>query len=174
MTDLDGLMAGLSAVSDFVHFEAALLDARELEQWLGLFAADGKLWVPGRHDDGDLDPACQVSIIHDDVRRLRARVTRLLSGKESAQDPPSRTIRAVTNLRVHPESDADSGGSGLVRVASVQVIHETRGLAQAMLILPCRVRYLLRATDGPAWEIVEKRIDLLEVHRHFESLSFLL
>ncbi len=164
-----------SAFAGFVHHEAALLDERRLEEWLALFAEDGRLWVPGRHDDGELDPARQVSIIYDDVRRLRARVTRLLSGKEAAQDPPSRTIRAVTNLRLLGARDGvDSGPDGLVRVDSVQVIYETRGLAQAMLILPCKVCYTLREGEADGFEIVEKRVNLLEVHRHFDSLSFLL
>lgn len=173
------------AAADFVHHEAALLDERRLEEWLELFADDGRLWVPGRHDDGDLDPSRQVSIIYDDVRRLRARVTRLLSGKETAQDPPSRTLRAVTNLRLVGDRGEDRGHDGLVRVDSVQVIYETRGLNRTMLILPCKVHYTLRITDARhadesvpsragGFEIVEKRINLLEVHRHFDSLSFLL
>ncbi|MFN0028459.1 MAG: aromatic-ring-hydroxylating dioxygenase subunit beta [Acidimicrobiales bacterium] len=176
MTAMASVNRSVLPVADFVHHEAALLDARRLEEWLELFAQDGRLWVPGRHDDGDLDPSSQVSIIYDDVRRLRARVNRLLSGKESAQDPPSRTIRAVTNLHVGHNRDGGGGGTdGVVRVDSVQVIYETRGLAQALLILPCRVSYALRPIeDSGGFQIVEKRIDLLEVHRHFDSLSFLL
>lgn len=159
-------------VVDFVHHEAALLDQRHLEDWLALFASDGLLWVPGRA--GDVDPACHVSIIYDHLPQLRARVTRLLSGKETAQDPPSRTLRAVTNLRVAAEPDP----GGEVTVESVQVLYETRGVGTALLVLPCRVTHRLRpAADsrrGPEWAIVSKRIDLLEVERHFDNLAFLL
>jgi 3-phenylpropionate/cinnamic acid dioxygenase small subunit len=160
------------AVADFIHDEAALLDERDLDRWLTLFAPEGLLWVPSR--PGDSDPQRHVSIIYDHLPQLRARVTRLLSGKETAQDPPSRTIRSVTNLRVSvPPSPA-----GELDVETVQVIYETRGLPTPLLVLPCRVRHRLRPTDdagtGPEFTIVCKRIDLLEVHRHFENLAFLL
>lgn len=157
-------------VVDFVHHEAALLDQRRLEDWLALFAPDGLLWVPGRV--GDVDPACHVSIIYDHLPQLRARVTRLLSGKETAQDPPSRTLRAVTNLRLAAERDP----GGEVTVESVQVLYETRGVGAPLLVLPCRVTHRLRpVVAGPLdWAVVSKRIDLLEVERHFDNLAFLL
>jgi 3-phenylpropionate/cinnamic acid dioxygenase small subunit len=160
-----------SAAADFIHDEAAMLDRRDLEPWLALFAPDGLLWVPSRA--GDSDPQRHVSIIYDHLPQLRARVTRLLSGKETAQDPPSRTIRAVTNLRVVGRDD------GELDVHSVQVIYETRGLATPLLSLPCRVQHRLRprdelGDDAAEFAIALKRIDLLEVHRHFENLAFLL
>lgn len=160
-----------SAVANFVHHETALLDGRRLEEWLALFAADGLLWVPGR--SGDADPTRHVSIIFDRLPQLRGRVGRLLSGKETAQDPPSNTIRAVTNL-------THSGGAdGQVVADAVMTIYETRGLNTDLLILPARVHYVLRPTGADAgkeagFEIVEKRLDLLEVHRHFHNLAFLL
>lgn len=159
-------------VVDFVHHEAAMLDARRLEEWLALFAPDGLLWVPGRA--GDVDPSCHVSIIYDHLPQLRARVTRLLSGKETAQDPPSRTLRAVTNLRLAGEPDP----GGEVTVESVQVLYETRAVGAPLLVLPARVTHRLRpvpGSDGPlGWAVVSKRIDLLEVERHFDNLAFLL
>lgn len=162
-----------ATTADFVHHEAALLDARRLEEWLELFAPDGLLWVPGRA--GDVDPDCHVSIVYDHLPQLRARVTRLLSGKETAQDPPSRTLRAVTNLRALEEAP-DPGGE--VTVESVQVLYETRGVGAPLLVLPARVTHRLRpAADGDGtaeWAIVCKRIDLLEVERHFANLAFLL
>lgn len=158
-------------VVDLVHHEAALLDERRLEDWLGLFASDGLLWVPGRA--GEVDPGCHVSIIYDQLPQLRARVTRLLSGKETAQDPPSRTLRAITNLRLVREPDP----GGEVTVESVQVLYETRGVGAPLLVLPARVTHRLRPVAdgrGPGWAIVSKRIDLLEVERHFDNLAFLL
>ena len=158
-------------IAEFIHHEAALLDDRRLEEWLDLFAADGVLWVPGR--SGAADPSRHVSIIYDEFSQLRARVTRLLSGKESSQDPPSRTIRSVTNLRW------SVGDDGLIAADVAMVIYETRALDAPLLILPSRVRYLLRSTEvetanHSGFRIVEKRLDLLEVHRHFNNLAFLL
>ena len=166
-------------IDDFVRLEAALLDQRCLAQWVTLFAPDGLLWVPGRV--GEVDPARHVSIIYDHLPQLKARVNRLLSGKESAQEPPSKTLRSITNLAVI--HDGAGTADGLVTVETVQVIYETRALGQPLLVLPCRVRFRLRPLEEGAtqdtvgegaFRIVEKRIDLLEVHRHFDSLSFLL
>jgi 3-phenylpropionate/cinnamic acid dioxygenase small subunit len=167
-------------VASFVHHEAALLDQRRLQEWLELFAPDGLLWVPGR--SGHVDPDRHVSIIYDHLAQLRARVTRLLSGKEPAQDPPSKTLRSVTNLRILNEGDCaedrDGDDGELVEVETVQVIFETRTNGAPLLVLPCRVCYRLRPVDDPgdasAFAIVEKRIDVLEVDRYFENLSFLL
>jgi 3-phenylpropionate/cinnamic acid dioxygenase small subunit len=169
----------LGRVAAFLHLEAELLDDRRLEEWVELFAPDGHLWVPGRA--GQADATTQVSIIYDDLPRLRARVARLLSGKEFAQDPPSATVRQVTNVRLSTPGPPDDG---LVAVSAVVVVHETRGRGAPLLTLPGRARYRLRPAEvdgagaGPPedadFRIVEKRFDLLEVGRHFETLSFLL
>ena len=104
----------------FLHHEAELLDARRFEEWLDLFDPGGRLWVPSRSPTagaGEPDPTRDVSIIYEEVPRLRLRVARLLSGKEYAQDPPSATIRQVTNVVVEaPRPTAPrSAGSGRPR-----------------------------------------------------------
>jgi len=160
----------------FLHHEAELLDARRFEAWLDLFEPGGRLWVPSRSPaagTGEPDPMRDVSIIYEEVNRLRLRVARLLSGKELAQDPPSATIRQITNIVV--EDGGAAGGARereLVTVRSVCVLHE-RWASRPLLVLPARARHRLRWTEaGP--RIVEKRLDLLEPDRHFENLAFLL
>jgi hypothetical protein len=64
-----------------------------------------------------------------------------------------------------------------VTVETVQVIYETRAVGAPLLVLPCRVTYRLRPAafeDAPSFAIVCKRIELLEVERHFDNLAFLL
>jgi benzoate/toluate 1,2-dioxygenase beta subunit len=171
--------AELAGVTAFLLHEADLLDQRRLDEWVELFAPDGHLWVPGRTAQDDA--TTQVSIIYDDVPRLRARVARLLSGKEYAQDPPSSTVRQVTNVQV-----TRSGDDGEIAASAVLVVYETRGRGGPLLVLPGRARYRLRPAtrsedgaggvrgDDAPFRIVEKRFDLLEVARHFETLAFLL
>ena len=167
-------------VARFLHHEAELLDARRLEEWLELFVPDGRLWVPSRSPTaggGEPDPARDVSIIYEQVPRLRLRVARLLSGKEYAQDPPSATIRQVTNVVVEapepstaeasPEPDPET-----VVARSVCVLHERWG-SRPLLVLPARARHRLAVGDD-GFRIVEKRLDLLEPDRYFENLAFLL
>ena len=50
---------------DFLFHEADLLDRREFDQWLALFAEDGIYWLPMDDDD---DPLMQSSILYDDTK----------------------------------------------------------------------------------------------------------
>ncbi len=151
-------------VVDFVHHEAALLDAGDLGAWLELHADDCLYWVPGHH--GRSDPAREVSIVYDDRARLAARVARLTSGKEYAQDPPSVTCHQLSNITVGP-LDGD-----LIDVAAVQVVYETRPNT-GLQIVPGRVEWRIRSS-GSALTIVEKRVTLVDVDCYFENLTFVL
>jgi benzoate/toluate 1,2-dioxygenase beta subunit len=161
-----GLAIDARAVEAFLAHEAALLDAGDLRAWLALFTDDGRYWVPARR--GDVDPSRHVSIVFDDVARLRSRVERLLSGKEYAQLPPSNTCRAISNVRV---AGADDG----VAVAAVMVVYEKRPTTP-MQTIPAHVSWTLRpdSADGVAFRIASKRVDLLDVDHHYENLTFIL
>lgn len=151
-------------VVDFVHHEAALLDAGDLDGWLALFPDDCLYWVPGRH--GRSDPAREVSIVYDDRTRLAARVARLASGKEYAQDPPSVTCHQLSNIVVGP-LDRE-----FVEVSAVQVVYEIRPNT-GLQVVPGRVEWRLQ-TSGSTLAIVEKRVMLVDVDCYFENLTFVL
>lgn len=153
-----------AAVEAFLYREAALLDAGELEEWTTLFAEDGVYWVPSTR--GPADPQRQVSIVYDDKNRLASRVRRLMSGKEYAQDPPSTTCRQLSNLVVGTEAD------GEVHVAGVMVVYEKRPNT-SLQVLPTHATWRLRATDD-GHRIVEKRVTLVDLDRHYENLTFIL
>lgn len=89
-------------VEDFLYQEAALLDAWRLDEWLGLFTADGRYLVPTT-DLPDGDPQQHMVFIDDDMVRLRARVERLKSRHGHREYPSSRTRHFISNLRVHVE-----------------------------------------------------------------------
>lgn len=160
------------SVSDFVHLEAQLLDECRYREWLTLFdPQEGRLWIPGRANA--TDPSKQVSIIYDTTERLEPRVARLASGNEVAEQPASKMLRAITNLRVTSQSGE------LVTAEAVLVIYQSREVNMPMLILPSRTRYQLKPIEpapglGNRFSIIEKRVDLLEVHRYFDNLAFLL
>ncbi|MEX2354171.1 MAG: hypothetical protein WD709_08290, partial [Gammaproteobacteria bacterium] len=54
----------------FLYTEARLIDEDRLEDWLGLFMAEGIYWIP---IDENADPETETSIIHDDVPQLEKR-----------------------------------------------------------------------------------------------------
>jgi 3-phenylpropionate/cinnamic acid dioxygenase small subunit len=87
----------------FLYHEAALLDARQFEDWLDLFTEDAIYWVPAWNDDGSLttNPQSEVSLIYYDSKaRLGERVWRIRSGMSAASNPLPRTTHLVTNIQV--------------------------------------------------------------------------
>ena len=91
-------------VEDFLYHEAALLDAWRLDEWLALFTADGRYFMPTT-DLPDGDPRKDLVFIDDDMVRLRARVERLKSRHGHREYPSSRTRRFVTNIRIKEDEE---------------------------------------------------------------------
>ena len=87
------------AVEDFLYEEAALLDAWRLDDWLKLLTEDAVYNVPS-NDRPNGESKDTLFIIADDIRRIRARVTRLKDKSAHAEYPPSRTRRMISNVRI--------------------------------------------------------------------------
>ena len=90
---------GRAEVEDFLYHEAALLDAWRLDEWLALLTEDATYRVPS-NDQPQSDPKSALFIIADDIRRIRARVTRLKDPHAHAESPRSRTRRLISNVRI--------------------------------------------------------------------------
>lgn len=86
-------------IEDFLYEEAALLDAWRLDEWLELLTEDATYEVPAT-DTPDGDPKTTLSIIADDITRIRSRVQQLLGKSAWAENPPSRTRRLISNVRI--------------------------------------------------------------------------
>jgi p-cumate 2,3-dioxygenase beta subunit len=86
-------------VEDFLFQEAALLDAWRLDEWLTLLTEDATYRVPS-NDRPQSDPKSALFTIADDIRRIRARVTRLQDPHAHAESPRSRTRRLISNVRI--------------------------------------------------------------------------
>src|SRR5947208_10317726 len=100
--------AGISReeVEDFLYTEAALLDAWRLDEWLALFTEDARYVVPST-DLPNADPAASLSLIDDDIVRLRGRVARLNSRHAYREFPWSRTRRLITNVQITGQEGDD-------------------------------------------------------------------
>lgn len=72
-----------AAVEKFLYHEANLLDDRDFESWIALFADDGLYWVPS--NSADRDPNQRVSIFYENVEGLKDRVWCLGPGMGFAQ-----------------------------------------------------------------------------------------
>jgi len=90
----------------FLFQDAALLDEKKLDEWLNLLTEDIHYWMPLRRTttakeiDREFTKPGDMALFDDDIRTLRLRVERLSAGRAWAEDPPSRTRRMVTNVRI--------------------------------------------------------------------------
>jgi 3-phenylpropionate/cinnamic acid dioxygenase small subunit len=152
---------------ELLYREARLLDERRLEEWLGLFTADARYWIPGGEA---AEPGTEVAIVDDDRPTLEDRVTRLRSPATHAQSPPSRTLHLVGNVEVEPVRAEPAA----VRVHSVQVIYESRAGQVRSFAARCEHLLVRDGAAGGAWRIAEKRVYLVDRDLPQYNLTFLL
>lgn len=91
---------------DFVYDEADLLDAWRLDEWLALCTEDVVYEVPSTTMPNGT-PSTSLFLVHDDRFMLESRVKRLLSRNAHAENPPSRTRRLISNVRVSEGANND-------------------------------------------------------------------
>jgi p-cumate 2,3-dioxygenase beta subunit len=125
-------------VEDFLYQEAALLDAWRLDEWLGLLTEDATYRVPS-NDQPVSDPKSALFTIADDIRRIRARVTRLKDPHAHAESPRSRTRRLISNVRIVEQNP--------LQVEANFVIYRFRGNEDVRQYVG-RYRYTLARRDG--------------------------
>jgi p-cumate 2,3-dioxygenase beta subunit len=90
----------ITAVTQFLYDEAALLDEWRLDEWLALFHPEAaKYLIPSPEDLSD-DPATTLHLVNDAMTTLAGRVGRLKSKHAHAESPRSRTRRQISNVRV--------------------------------------------------------------------------
>jgi len=106
-------------IEDFLYHEAALLDEWRLEEWLDLLTDDITYEVPSTDlPDGTAEHT--LFLIADNAVRLRSRVQQLCGRFAWAENPPSRTRRLITNVRIR-ERDGD-----IIRITANFVVYRMR------------------------------------------------
>ena len=151
-------------LAGFVAHEAALLDAGRYDDWLALFADDGRYWVP-LLGAAQADPFAHQSLAYEDKLLLALRVARLKNPRAHSQHPPSRCQHVLQRSLVEPAGEPQEGGH---RLRTPFVYVEARGDRELMLAGTCRHR--VDRIDG-AWRIREKRVDLLQPGRPLPALQ---
>ena len=91
-------------VMDWIYHEAALLDGIRLHEWLDLLTDDIRYRMPNRvtqHREVGDGVSSSSYYFDDDKPMLHSRVRRQLETSSAwADDPPVRTRRLITNVRV--------------------------------------------------------------------------
>ena len=168
MSDLDGLAAEtkrvdlvdasvVTAITQFLGYEARLLDEGRLQDWVGLLSPNICYEVPirqaGQHGSVDEFPAGAFRI-RDNLSMILKRIERTGTGHGWAEDPPSRTIRNVGSICVEATDKADH-----YCVHSTSLIYRERAIDEAWDLIPVRRYDIIKLTEGK-W-ILEHRSVIL-------------
>jgi len=100
-------------VRDFLYREARLLDDKQWDEWLELYAPDATFWMPAWDDQDRLteDPQREISLVWYGSRNgLEDRVFRIKTERSSATIPDTRTSHNIANLEIVEQ------GEGFVKV----------------------------------------------------------
>ena len=112
-TDLQKQMMLQFEVEQFLFLEADLLDSRRYDEWLDILTEDIHYWMPvrrtttAREVEREFTKPGGMALFDDDKSILTMRIQRLSVGRAWAEDPPSRTRRLVTNIRVLEPGDTE-------------------------------------------------------------------
>jgi 3-phenylpropionate/cinnamic acid dioxygenase small subunit len=151
-TSADSVLAECAA---FLYHEAELLDANRFLEWLELLSEDLEYEVPIRltreRTARDLEFSPTGYHMFETRGSLQTRVNRLLTEHAWAEDPPSRTTRFVTNVRLAAlEGETASVDSNLLLYRS----QGDRVEYDLLVGMRCDV---LRRVDGD-WKLARRRV----------------
>jgi 3-phenylpropionate/cinnamic acid dioxygenase small subunit len=111
--DTDARMRLQFEVEQWLYAEAALLDERRYDEWLGLLADDIHYWMPlrrtttARETANEFTQPGDMAFFDDDLAMLKMRVQKTTKANPWAEDPPSRTRHFVSNVRLLEGTQAE-------------------------------------------------------------------
>jgi len=149
----------------FVYREARLLDEHRFDEWLELFADDGRYWMP--LEWGQTDARLTCSLMYEDKLLLTIRVERLKGNRTFSQKPKSR----CHHLLQAPQIDRRDDSRGeYVTWTPLQYV-ETRFDEQNFFA--AWVTHHLALEDGRL-RIKLKRVDLVNCEAAFGNIQLFL
>jgi ethylbenzene dioxygenase beta subunit len=175
----NGAAGGLSLVpletereiTAFLFHEAALLDERRFDEWLGLLDENLSYRMPVRstRPEGQGSEFSEQMLHFDETREtLAMRVDRLKSGDAWAEVPPSRTRHYVTNVRI-TATDANERFEARTNL----LLARTRGDEGVYQWLTAERRDVVRHQQGQ-WRLLAREILLDATTLPTYNLAFFL
>jgi 3-phenylpropionate/cinnamic acid dioxygenase small subunit len=146
----------------FVLDEARMIDEQRFDEWLELFAPDGRYWMP--LEPGQTDPVLHNSLFYDDPFLLRIRVERLKGAKTYSQKPKSRCHHLLQTPRV------ETFDPGVNRYETWTAFHYVETRLDEQALYAGWSRHSL-AVIGGALRIRLKRVDLVNCDSAFGNIQ---
>jgi 3-phenylpropionate/cinnamic acid dioxygenase small subunit len=142
---------------EFLYDEAGLLDLQKFDDWAAILDKDLSYTAPLRITRQGPDRANTIvrTTLHfdDDYGSIMARLQRLDTKSAWAEDPPSRTRRFVTNVRVW-----ESAKSGEYEVESYLLLSRSRYEQSTLQMLSCVRHDLVRRSGPGAFKLARREI----------------
>ena len=151
------------AAEEFIALEADLLDHREYQPWLTLWADDGRYVIPIGEGDNFED---KLNYAFDDADMRRMRVSRLTSGQSMSANDAARTVRLVGRFRLLGIDD-----KGVITIRCAQNLTEYRRETHRTYAANVTFK-LVRRNDS--FGIVEKIVRLINSDGALAGLTYLL
>lgn len=171
MSGMDTDYELLKAVEQFLYEEAERLDDGDLHGWYDLLAEDVDYRIPRRVTRERGTEQSEFSdegfLYREDAGTLETRVKRYDREYAWAENPPSRTRRLVTNVRVK-SADGDE-----VSVRSNLLLYRNQGEDTEADLIACERRDTLRRT-GEGLRLAERTVHLDQTVLATRNLSFFL
>jgi len=139
-------------LEEFLFRQAELLDGRNWDEWIDLFADAGVYWMPLKEEQRDAEN--YPSIFYEDKALMAARVGRLRDGHAWGQQPPTRTVHLIGNVRL----DGAESRNGEILVRSNFTVAEFR--RDVLRHHAGTYTHHLRSA-GKSFRIAMQRVDLI-------------
>ncbi len=155
---------------EFLYEEADLLDSGRFRDWLGLMTQDLTYRVPvvvTEADKAKTPYAADGHFFFETLDSLTERVKRLETGFAWAEEPPSRTRRLISNVRVESDNPNE------LRVKSNFLLYRSRGDSPDADILAGERHDVLRHVDG-SWRLACRDVFLTQSVLGMRNLSIFL
>jgi 3-phenylpropionate/cinnamic acid dioxygenase small subunit len=158
-------------IEQFLYFEADLLDERRFDEWLALFAEDLRYVMPNRSSQVDRDRRGYgwgkegFAFFDDTLASMRIRVCRLQTGAAWAEEPPSRTRRLLSCVRLFALPDDQ------VECRVNFCVYRSRRERDEDFFVGSRRDRLGRSGNGQGWLIHEREIRLEQTVLTHHNLS---
>jgi 3-phenylpropionate/cinnamic acid dioxygenase small subunit len=160
-------------IEQFLFYEAALLNDGQIDEWFTLLADDIRYYMPLRATRAARDQRDQYSgprdIAYFDETKssLDLRIRRLHTSSAWAEEPPSRTRRFLTNVRINP-----SAVEGEYEVLSAFLLYRNRSERQTDLFAGERIDGLRRTGAAAGFEIFARTILIDQATLTANNISF--
>ncbi|WP_369857882.1 aromatic-ring-hydroxylating dioxygenase subunit beta [Candidatus Thalassolituus haligoni] len=152
----------LAKVTEFIGYEADLLDHKGYQEWLSLWTAAGLYIVPTDLNESDYLNSLNLALDDADMRRMR--VARLENGESVSADAVGYTVRMMSRIRVLEADESQ------VVVRCAMTLNELRH--GKLVTYPANIEYRLKPTsDG--FYIDQKVVKLLHADGFLRTVSFI-